>query len=283
MCRLLLYAGPVLPLSKLITEPEHSLIHQSTDARLWREPLNGDGFGMAWYVPSISEHPARFRSVHPAWSSANLREIARVSASGMVLAHVRAATGGLPVTETNCHPFLNGHLAFMHNGSIADFARHKRAIQQRLSDEAFTSILGSTDSEHLFALAADALARASSSDPLTRLGEALESTIAQLVEITGKTTEPSYLNLVISDGHRAAATRFATAGENHSLHLNRGRAYVCENGACRMVDAPSEDQAFLIASEPLSGEASWEVIPENSLVLLDPEHGVTIRPLTVTP
>ena len=63
MCRFVLYLGPELTLDTLITKPSHSLIHQSTHATERREPLNGDGFGLAWYVPSISAEPARFRSI----------------------------------------------------------------------------------------------------------------------------------------------------------------------------------------------------------------------------
>jgi glutamine amidotransferase len=49
--------------------------------------------------------------------------------STTILAHVRAASPGLPVLEVNCHPFRMGRLTFMHNGGIAGFGRIKRAIQ----------------------------------------------------------------------------------------------------------------------------------------------------------
>src|SRR5690349_16561066 len=91
VCRFTFYRGEPLPLAQLITEPVHSLIHQSFHSDEREEPLNGDGFGLAWYVDGSAE-PALFRAVTPAWSNRNLRELARVTTSGCVLAHVRAAT-----------------------------------------------------------------------------------------------------------------------------------------------------------------------------------------------
>ncbi|MBM4197708.1 MAG: class II glutamine amidotransferase [Gammaproteobacteria bacterium] len=103
MRRFTFYKGKSLALSALLTEPEHSLIHQSFEAREREEPLNGDGFGVAWYSPGHDE-PALFRSATPAWSNQNLRELARVSESPCVLAHVRAATEGLQVGERRSMP-----------------------------------------------------------------------------------------------------------------------------------------------------------------------------------
>ncbi|MEM9490023.1 MAG: class II glutamine amidotransferase, partial [Myxococcota bacterium] len=115
MCRFVIYLGPPIPLSHLTTLPTHSLIHQSYKAREREEPLNGDGFGVAWYAPELSPEPALFRDVTPAWNNENLRCLAQVTRSRTILAHVRAATQG-SVLQTNCHPFSAGPLAFMHNG-----------------------------------------------------------------------------------------------------------------------------------------------------------------------
>ena len=71
-------------MSSLITEPENSLIHQSFDSREREEPLNGDGFGVAWYPQDGHRDAALFRSITPAWSNQNLRHIARAVKSGCV-------------------------------------------------------------------------------------------------------------------------------------------------------------------------------------------------------
>src|SRR5687768_12944019 len=101
MCRFALYMGPPITLDLLTTLPQHSVIRQSFKSRMREEPLNGDGFGMAWYVPGISPSPALFRSIQPAWNNINLLHLSRVSVSPVILAHVRAATTGTSVSEAN--------------------------------------------------------------------------------------------------------------------------------------------------------------------------------------
>lgn len=281
MCRFLLYVGEPLTLDKLITEPEHSLIKQSYDSRLRSEPLNGDGFGMAWYAHDISPEPACFRSIQPAWNSANLRDLARVSRSSVVLAHVRAASPGLAVTEANCHPFTRGRLAFMHNGSIGGFLEAKRRIQRMLSDGAFASLHGSTDSEHAFALFCDRL-DAEKAEGAERLAAALERTITDILEVTGDAEDASYLNFAVSDGENAAVTRFASEGSPPSLFMSRGRNYVCEEGVCRMVAPPGrKSAAVIVASEPLSEDDAWEEVPASTIVLVRPDRSVEVRALAV--
>ena len=53
MCRFVAYLGQEITLSSLVTEPDHSLIHQSYDSNERSEPLNGDGSGVTLsYVAS---------------------------------------------------------------------------------------------------------------------------------------------------------------------------------------------------------------------------------------
>ena len=59
MCRFLLYMGPSTSLESLITQPENSLVHQSYKSKERKEALNGDGFGVAWYVGGIGPVPGR--------------------------------------------------------------------------------------------------------------------------------------------------------------------------------------------------------------------------------
>ena len=69
MCRFLFYHGPPIRIAELVTEPKHSLIHQSVQSREREEPLNGDGFGIVWYAPQLDVRPALFRSITRASSS----------------------------------------------------------------------------------------------------------------------------------------------------------------------------------------------------------------------
>lgn len=284
MCRFAAYLGPPIRLSSLLTEPANSIIHQSYRAREMEEPLNGDGFGVAWYVPELSEEPAVFKDITPAWNNPNLLGLARVIESGAIFAHVRAATPGMDVTRRNCHPFSHGPFAFMHNGHLAAFPRVRRRLLAGLSDEAFGVVCGSTDSEHLFALFLDRYRDHGAEEPAARLAGALAATVADAVELVREAgiDEPSFLNLAVTDGERVAASRY-TDGDPagaRTLHLQSGHHYVCEGGRFRRVAAPAGEGSVLIASEPLTTNGvDWPQVPPNHLVVVDGERRVELRPL----
>jgi glutamine amidotransferase len=279
VCRFAMYLGPEVTLSALFVEPSHSLIRQSVHAREREEPVNGDGFGVAWYAPAFSEEPAVFKSISPAWNDRNLLELSRVTASGCVLAHVRAATLALEVSQSNCHPFVEGPYAFMHNGTIGAFPRIRRAMVGVMSDDAFASIRGTTDSEHLFGLVLDRLSGAGDEDAASlvrALHGAVRETIAMLGDLNAEI--PSTLNLALSNGTSAVACRYTTDPRKpaESLYVHRGERYVCRGGACWMEGSGDGDGAVLVASERLSDDPGWAVIPEGSLALIDAGHVETI-------
>lgn len=282
MCRFVLYLGHPVSLSSLITESENSLIHQSFASKEREEPLNGDGFGVAWYAPEISHDAARFRMITPAWSSQNLRHLARITRSACVLAHVRAASEGLPVTETNTHPYVHGRYAFMHNGEIGDFARIKRALLDGLDDEAYHMIEGTTDSEHLFALFLDRRLRDTKNDPHEALAAALEGAVSDVLRLAAAAgvDEPSYLNVAISDGTSAVVCRYTNGPEADapSLHWHSGKRYHCEAGVPKLLDAEIGAHAVIVASEALTHDDQWKIVPPNHLVVISPGRDVEIRP-----
>lgn len=281
MCRFVFYRGPTIQLASLVTEPAHSLIHQSFHADEREEPLNGDGFGLAWWVDGDPQ-PALFRSVTPAWSNANLLELARVTRSRCVMAHVRAATLGLSVAEVNCHPFRRGRFAFMHNGDIGGFEKLRRTLYTHLSDESFAAVQGSTDSEHLFALILDELAGEPEPDDCHGMAAALRRALRTVLALADERAPgtPSYVNAVLSNGIEAVGCRITTdpGAAADTLYWHAGRRYVCEDGLCRMVSPGAEGRAVMITSERLSADAGWETVPVNHLVLVDREHGVTLEP-----
>ena len=128
-------------------------------------------------MPEITDAPAVFKELTPAWNNQNLDHLARVTASACILAHVRAATLGLAVTRLNCHPFAHGPYAFMHNGDVAGFHEIRRTLRASLSDRSYELIEGSTDSEHAFAVFLDALDAVSDDAPTERMASALVETI----------------------------------------------------------------------------------------------------------
>lgn len=278
MCRFAAYLGPPIGLDALITRPVNSLIHQSFKAKEREEPLNGDGFGVGWYVPEISERPASFRSVTPAWNNVNLLELARVTRSRCIFAHVRAASPGLPVMETNCHPFVAGGLMFMHNGYIPSFVDLRRELHGELSDAAYRSIRGSTDSETAFALFQDALSARTESDLAERLASALSDTIGRVVDLArgAGVTAQHQLNLAVTDGEHMAVSRFATGAPDsaNSLYVHDGQRYVCEGDVCRMLEPDDEGAAVLVTSEPLSEDPGWQRVPANHSVIVSPGDAI---------
>jgi ergothioneine biosynthesis protein EgtC len=283
MCRFVLYLGPSISLSSLITEPGNSIIHQSYRSRERVEPLNGDGFGVAWYAGEVTPEAAQFRSIGPAWSNQNLRHLARVTRSPCVLAHVRAATPGLPVTETNTHPFVWGRYAFMHNGEVGGFAQVKRRLLDRLGDEAYRLIEGTTDSEHVFALFVERLLTDGAEDPAERVASALKGAVEDVLDLCAqaRVEEPSYLNLAVADGSCAAVCRYTNgaAQDAPSLHLHTGRTYICEGGVCRMIEPGPDGRAVIVASEPLSEDPGWSVVPPNHVVVLGTDRTAQVRSL----
>jgi len=280
MCRFVLYLGPEITVSSLVTEPVNSLIHQSFHSHEGTEPLNGDGFGVAWYVPAISEVPALFKDITPAWNNLNLLNLARVTRSSCLLAHVRAASPGLPVIQLNCHPFVQGPFAFMHNGRIGGFRSLRRALADRLSDSAFNAISGSTDSEYLFALFLDNFNRLNgANDGSAAMAEALAASINEVEQLKKEAgvEEPSTLNLAVTDGRGAAVSRYISRGDEraNSLYLHRGAEYTCRTGRCLMEAADRGRGAVLIASEPLSEDEGWRAVPPNSMVITGSDLQVT--------
>lgn len=285
MCRFTLYTGEPIKLDALIDKPEHSLIRQSYESEEREEPLNGDGFGVAWYAPEVGERPALFRSISPAWSNRNLLEIARVVRSPCVLAHVRAATPGSPVAETNCHPFVAGRYAFMHNGHVAGFARIRRKLLDRLSDEAFAGIAGTTDSEHLFALFLDPLAKQTAPEPADAMAAALATTFEEVLALVraAGVTEPSYLNVAVADGEHAVVSRFTTNGPEDAdgLYYEVGRRYTTMGDVAEMRATGPGRGSVLVSSERLSQDVSWKEVPPHHAVVIHDERHVRVVELRI--
>lgn len=278
MCRFVFYDGEPIHLASLITDPENSLIHQSFDAQEREEPLNGDGFGVAWYPTDQHLDAALFRSITPAWNNQNLRHLARAIKSRRVLAHVRAASNGLAVSEANTHPFVSGPYAFMHNGEIADFKRHRRTLLNLLDERFYEVVQGTTDSECLFA---HILQRLDHTRGVTafEMAEALERSIALFMEHAGSST-PSIVNAVLCNGREAVACRFASShAQAPSLHLHTGRLYSFESGKPELVEAHEDAHSVIVASEPLTRDASWSVIPSGSMVAIGARRKAVTRPL----
>ena len=95
MCRFIAYIGTPVLADDLLYKPKFSLINaQSVNAGEMSVAVNGDGFGIGWYVPELDNEPCVFRSIKPAWSDHNLRSLARKIYTPLMFAHIRAASPG---------------------------------------------------------------------------------------------------------------------------------------------------------------------------------------------
>lgn len=283
MCRLLAYLGSPIIVDKLLYEPKNSLVNQSINAKEIEEPLNGDGFGIGWYVPELDDEPVTFVSVNPAWSNRNLRKLAPKIRTECFIAHVRAASVG-EVSESNCHPFQYRNLLMMHNGGVENFSRIKRRIRQPLTDDLYNWIKGQTDSEHLFAFLLNHLYSASPTtiNPETVM-DAFEKTFGELKNIMAENgiEEAAYLNMMVTNGNFFVGTRYTTDPklEPLTLYHSEGGRYVVEDGISYMKAPEDDDHAVLIVSEKLTEEKHWTAIPPNHFVVVDNSLQVRVRPI----
>ncbi len=283
MCRLLAYMGTPIVIDKLLYQPKNSLVNQSISAREIEEPLNGDGFGIGWYVPELHHEPVTFVSVNPAWSNRNLRNLAPKIRTECLIAHVRAASVG-EVSESNCHPFQYKNLLMMHNGGVENFSRIKRRVREPLSDELYNWIKGQTDSEHLFAFLLNHLFSNGHAlvTPETVM-DAFEKTFTDLKKMMEEQEirEPAYLNMMVTNGKFFVGTRYITdpSLEPLTLYHSEGGRYVVEDGISYMVAPKDDDQAVLVVSEKLTEESHWTPIPPNHFVVVENSLNVRVRPI----
>ncbi|MBA2503714.1 MAG: class II glutamine amidotransferase [Pyrinomonadaceae bacterium] len=285
MCRFIVYKGARLLLSDLLYRPVNSLIMQSYHARERAEPLNGDGFGVGWYVPDIDPTPCVQRSISPAWSNRNLQNLAAKTYASTMFAHVRAASPGMIVSEVNVHPFNYDRFMWMHNGAVANFNRVARPLRESLKDEFYNMISGTTDSEHAFALFLNYLHVPFNEAQAEDLRLALVETIKALDVLTREAgiTEPSFYNFALTDGRSTVVSRYSS-GEGitgASLHYSRGHKFECSpGGVCDMhgVELDEAAKAVIVSSERLTeAQEDWTPVPDNHTITVHEDLSVKIE------
>ena len=264
---------PVL-IEELLFKTQHGIVDQSLHARMGAEPTNGDGFGLGWY--GSGEGPAVYRSISPAWSDANLRELAAHTESPLFLTHVRAAIGS-PVQETNCHPFRRGRWLFVHNGYISDFHLLRRDLMLAVDPSLFAEIHGSTDTEVVFHLA---LTFGLEDDPVAAL-ERTVGVIESAAEARG-VEGAVQATFGVSDGESLWAVRYSTAGRARSLFASSDveavRRLHPDNPRFQRLGADDR----LIVSEPFSDlPGVWREIPEATAVTVHRGGVLEERPFQV--
>jgi predicted glutamine amidotransferase len=283
MCRWLGYFGNPIPLEELLFDAPHSLIEQSRHAHLQASMSNLDGFGLGWYRDN-RERPGLYRTIAPAFSDPNLRDLAEQIRSPLFLAHVRAATG-TPVQQSNCHPFRHGRWLFVHNGFIDEFPLLRRELMLAVDPDLFPAIAGTTDSEVLFYLA---LTFGLQEDPLGALQR-----MAGFVESVGHghdVAEPLQMTIGLSDGERLFAARYASGPVVNTLFVSE-QARGAHVGGVRLTPGQIGGEAYhenkplpnlapearAIVSEPIADlPGLWHQVPPSSALIVGPDPDVRV-------
>jgi glutamine amidotransferase len=269
------YGQPLL-LEELLFKSQHGIVDQSLHSRMGAEPTNGDGFGVGWY--GEGEGPGVYRSEAPAWSDANLRDLAAHIEAPLFLVHVRAAIGS-PVQQSNCHPFRHGRWLFVHNGYLGGFHAVRRDLMLAIDPELFANVLGSTDTEVVFHLA---LTFGLQDDPIG----ALERTVGLIEAVAERHGVPDAVQgtFAVSDGESLWAVRYATADTPRSLFVS------CDVDTIRQLHPEIERFARLgpddrlVVSEPFSElPGIWQPVPPNTALTVRSGGVLDERPFTPQP
>ncbi len=274
MCRFIAYLGEPVKLEDLLYNPTNSLIKQSYQAKEREEPLNGDGFGVGWYDAADDLEPCVQTYITPAWSNRNLQRLSRQISAPNIFAHVRAASPGLIVMETNVHPFKYQNLLWMHNGSAAEFEKIKRPLRASLPDKFYNFIQGTTDSEHAFALFLKHLEKPPFEADAAAMRQALVETIFDLDRFSEEAgiTGTSFYNFAVTNGRELVVSRYRSNEneESASLHYSRGKHYsVLPTGKYDLEPASNRKEAeyVIISSEILTENTEdYPDVPENHTI-----------------
>ena len=243
MCRMAGYLGPAIPLGEIVSAPKHSLVVQSYKPREQTSgTVNADGYGAALWLDDGRPEPALYRTGAPIWADPNLGWMNERLRVRSVIAAVRSATPGIGFELANVQPFVHGRIAFAHNGFVTDF-RHgpQRMMRESLGREAYESIAGSSDSEHIFALVIDV--------PGVALADAVKRAVIRMEEICTELQRTAAATLLLGDGEHLVGVRWARGTKPATLY------------------AASFGDGVCMASEPLDGR-SWRELPAGEVVTL---------------
>jgi len=249
MCRHLAYVGPPTTVSSLVLEPPHGLPRQSYAPMDMRGggTVNADGFGVGWY-PASGAEPVRYRSAAPLWSDQSFPAVARAACAPALLAAVRSATVGMPVTDTAAAPFQDGRWLFSHNGVVRDWPESVAGLAAALPVTDLLTLDAPTDAALVWALVRHGL----------RGGADPADVLADVVLAVDAAAPGSRLNLLLTDGSTVWATTW-----RHSLSVR------------------ADDGSVLVASEPLDHHPGWTAVPEWHLVVAQPGK-LDLQPLRST-
>ncbi len=243
------------------TKVECTLVHAQNALMVQsREDTAGYSHGHGWGVANHED--GQLHVERQAWAAYHGEHFKRAAArahSETVLAHVRRATVG-PPGPANTHPFIQGHWAMVHNGTVPNFEEVRLRLLDEMTESHRSAILGETDSEHVFHYLLTLIERDPKRPILETFGGCVQQILSWCRDIDPRA--PLGLNLLLTDGYVIVGSRLG-----RSLYaLEREGVYDCEICGFPHIDHDPDVayKAVVVASEPLTHE-TWDEVPEGSV------------------
>jgi glutamine amidotransferase len=176
------------------------------------------------------------------WTDASFLDVAGAVATTALVAAVRSATVGMPVSTAACAPFRGAAggrtWLFSHNGVVRGWPHSMADLAATLPAVDLLTMEAATDSALLWALVRARIA--AGKDPADAVASVVADTLAA--------APSSRLNLLLCDGDHVVATAVDHA-LSHRVHPGG---------------------AVTVASEPLDDDPAWVPVPEGSLLVARP-------------
>ncbi|WP_278312511.1 ergothioneine biosynthesis protein EgtC [Lolliginicoccus levis] len=242
MCRHLARIGGPITVGDVPARGAHSLAHQAHAPRYMRGTgtLNVDGYGVAW---SNGAGWQRYRRAVPPWADPSGEAVLGAVTATAVMAVMRGATTGMPLSEHACAPFTAEQWAFSHNGYATGWPGSLVPLAGEIPLADLMTLDASVDSAVLWAWLRHRLR--TEADPAALLLE--------LVSRVAEAAPGSRMNLLLSDGTTILATAWG-----HSL------AWWRDGGE------------IVVASEPTDDAPGWQWVPDGQLLVARPGGVETI-------
>lgn len=242
-------------------EIRFSMLYASRSMRQLSEE-NPDGWGIGGFmdgVPVINKSPLK------ALEDEAFRDTAESLRSRSFVAHVRRATVSGP-SYTNTHPFSDGHWLFAHNGTLKP-----PLVKQLDGDATLYRPEGRTDSERYFA------------HLLTHIRKAgdVKAGLRQGLQLLRRHGDYEAINFLLAEAGNLYAFRDARErAEQFTLHYLRRRNIDlhAHSGESRMLiemAGDQDEQAVVVASEPLTADEPWRALANGELLHVAADLTVT--------
>lgn len=228
--------------------------------------LHGDGWGWAG-VESLGDSPVVRKSAQSAIDDPRFEE-AMTTPARAAMVHLRWATSGIVIADRNAHPFLEGEVAFEHNGALKPID----ALRALLSPEVRAGLHGETDSEMYFALIREQLA----------LGLSLLDATVHVVRRLREVFPLASLNAILLDREQMVVVRASA----HSILSERSLGEIAlhphlpddHNEDYFALRWKRHDDGTIIIGSTGVAEFDWEPLPAESVtaIRLADRSGTTV-------